>query len=82
MSSIKFTSSIHSKLTESVEVMWINLELVLQSDVSQRKTSHINTYIQNLMNLFAGKEQRHRHEEWTVNTGCGGREGDELRDQH
>lgn len=33
--------------------MWINLELVLQSDVSQRKTSHINTCIQNLMNLFA-----------------------------
>ena len=56
MSSIKFASSIHSKLTESAEVMWINLELVLQSDVSQRKTSHINTCIQNLMNLFAGKE--------------------------
>ena len=28
-----------------------------------------------LMNLFSGKEWRHRHREWT----CGHREGDELR---
>ena len=40
---------------ESVEVRWMNLEPVIQSEISQKetKTSYINAYIWNLMDSLA-----------------------------
>ena len=51
---------------ESVELRWMNLESVIQSEVSQEEKSFIiNAYICNLgkmvlMNLFTGQEERCR----------------------
>ena len=76
-----YYSGIKRNKIESFVVMWMKLESVIQSEVSQKeKNKYINTHIciesgkMVLMNLFAGKEQRHRRREWA----CGhswGREG-------
>ena len=46
---------IKKKECESVEVRWMNLEPVIQSEISQKetKTSYINAYIWNLMDSLA-----------------------------
>ena len=68
---------------ESVLVTWMNLEAVIQSEVSQRKTLYINTYMKSrkmvLMNLLGGKEWRCRYREWTYEHSWGRREWDEWR---
>ena len=56
---------------ESVLVRWMNLEPVIQSEVSQKERNkyHILTHFGSrktvLMNLFAEQQQRHRHREQT-----------------
>ena len=63
---------------ESVELRWVNLEPIIQSEIRKRKQiSYINVYIWNLekivlTNLLAGKEWRRR--EWTCEH-CGEGEG-------
>ena len=54
---------------ESVLVTWMNLEPVIQSEMSEgeKQILHINTESRKmvLMNLFAGKEWRHSCRKWT-----------------
>ena len=67
---------------ESVLVMWMNLEPVIQSDVSQRKINmYQHIYIESrkivLMNLFAGMQWGRKCREWTCGHSEGGREWDD-----
>ena len=63
---MKHCSAIKRSECESVELRWMNLESVIQSEVSQKEKSFIiNAYICNLgkmvlMNLFTGQEERRR----------------------
>ena len=52
---IEYYSAIKRNEIESVEVRWMNLEPVIQSEISQKetKTSYINAYIWNLMGSLA-----------------------------
>ena len=52
---IEYYSTIKRNEIESVEVRWMNLEPVIQSEISQKETntSCINAYIWNLMGSFA-----------------------------
>ena len=61
---------------------WMYLEPVIQSEVSQKEKNkyHILKHIYGiqkmvLMNLFAGKEWRYRHREWTCAHNGGGESG-------
>ena len=57
---------------------WMNLEPVIQSEVSQKKKNkyciliHIYIYMESIkvvmMNLFSEKEWRHKHREQLVDT--------------
>ena len=69
------------------KLLRVNLEPVVQSEVSQKEKNeyHIVTHIylesrkMVVMNVFAGKECRHRYREWTVDTlgeGESGRNGE------
>ena len=72
----------HKKAFESVLMRWINLEPIIQSEVSQKEKDkyHILTYIYMesrkmvLMNLFAGQQWRNRHREQTYGHGRRGGE--------
>ena len=63
---MEYYSAIKRSECESVELRWMNLESVIQSEVSQKEKSFIiNAYICNLgkmvlMNLFTGQEERRR----------------------
>ena len=61
---------------------WMNLESIIQNEVSQRK---INTTFQHiyteskkmvLKNLFTGQQWRKRHRKWTYGHGERGGEGE------
>ena len=43
-----YCSAIKRKVFESVLMRWMNLEPIIQSEVSQKEKSYINTYIWNL----------------------------------
>ena len=45
---MEYYSAMKRNTFESVLVRWINLELVIQSEVRKRKISYINAYIWNL----------------------------------
>ena len=45
---MEYYSAMKRNTIESVLVRWINLELVIQSEVRKRKISYINAYIWNL----------------------------------
>ena len=60
---MKYYSAIRRNEIESVEVMWMNLEPVIHSEVSQEEKNKYCTLMHNmesrkmvLMNLFAGQE--------------------------
>ena len=70
---------------ESVLIRWMNLESTIQMEVNQKNKYHI--LMQNvesrkmvLMNLFAGKQWRHRHREQICGHSSGRRGWDELRE--
>ena len=75
---------------ESVLIMWTNLELIIQNEVSQNEKDkyHILTYIYMeskkmvLMKLFSGQQWRNRHREQNYGHGGrrGGRRGDVRRE--
>ena len=83
---MKYYSAIKRNAFESVLIRWMNLEPIIQSEVSQKeKDKYILTHIYGtrrmvLKNLFTGQQWRHRHREQT----CGCREvrrrWDELRE--
>ena len=66
---------------------WMNLEIVIQSEVSQKEKNKYciltHIYMESrkmvLLNLFAGKEWRHRHRERTCGHSGGKRGWDEWR---
>ena len=71
---------------------WMNLETVIQSEVSQKEKykyhilTHTHIYMESeemaLMNLFSGWQWRNRHREQTYGQGGrrGGRRGDVWRE--
>ena len=66
-----YYSAIKKNTFESVLMRWMNLEPIIQSEVSQKEKDkyHILTHIYMesrkmvLMNLFAGQEQRHMYKQ-------------------
>ena len=72
---------------ESVVVRWMNLEPIIQNEVSQKETNIlIHIYMESrkivLINSSAGKEWRQRHREQSCGLSWGRREWDKLRKQH
>ena len=60
---MEYYSAIKRNEIESIEVMWMNLEPVIQSEVSQEEKNKYHILMHNmesrkivLMNLFAGQE--------------------------
>ena len=67
---MEYYSAIKRNTFESVLMRWMNLELNIQSEVSQKEKkeiSYCNIYTESrkmvLKNLFAGQERRNRHRE-------------------
>ena len=65
---------------ESVIMRWMNLEPITHSEVSQKNKDCVLTiYMKSrkmvLMNLFEGRQWRHRHREQPVDTVAGGEDG-------
>ena len=65
---MEYYSAIKSNAFESVLMRWMNLEPIMQSEVSQKEKDkcHSNAYVQNLekmglKNLFTGQQWRNRH---------------------
>ena len=77
---LEYYSAIKRNTFESVLMRWMNLEPIIQSEVSKKEKNkyHILTYVYMesrkmiLMNLFAGQQWRHRHREQTYGQGQGG----------
>ena len=76
----------------SVLVRWMHIESLIQSEVNQKEKNKYSIwnssaylwYLEKvvLMNLFAGKERRHRCREWSCGHSRGGRECQEWRKWH
>ena len=86
---MEYYSAIKRNTLESVLVRWMNLETLIQSEVSQKEKDkyHILTCIMAsrkrvLMILHAGQRRRHRRKEQTFGLNGGRRGWDDLRDQH
>ena len=62
-----YCSAIKRKAVESFLMRWMNLEPIIQSEVSQKEKSYTNIYMESrkmvLKNLFAGQQWRSRHKE-------------------
>ena len=84
---IEHYSAIKRNISESV-LMRMNLEPIIQSEVSQKEKNkyHILMYIYMesrkmvLMNLFAGQQWKHTHRDQTCGHSEGRRGWDELRE--
>ena len=80
---MEYYSAIERNEIGSFVEMWMDLESVIPSEVSQKEKKQIS-YINAVesrktvqMNLFAGQEQTHRRSEWT----CGHRVGRGVEDK-
>ena len=75
---MEYYSPIKRNVFESVLMKWMNLEPIIQSEVSlkERKILYFNTYIWKIVlkNLFTGQQWRNRHREQIY--GCGERGGE------
>ena len=66
---VEYYSAIKRNTFESVLMRWMNLEPIIQSEVSEKEKSNycilVHIYIESrkrvLMNLFARQQWRHRH---------------------
>ena len=83
---MEYYSAIKRSKCESVELRWMNLEPVIQSEVSQKEKNilmYIYLYMELrkkvLMNLSAGKGWKHRPREGTCGQSWGKEWWDELR---
>ena len=69
---MKYFSAIKRNTLESILVRWMNLEPVVQSEVSQKEKNkyHVLGHVSGIQKnvQFAGQEQRHRHREQTLDT--------------
>ena len=70
----------HNKF-EPIVVRWMNLEPIIQSEVSQKEKDKYHTLMHIsrrivLRNLFTGQQWRNRHREQTYGHGERGREGE------
>ena len=79
---MEFYSAIEGNTFESVLMKWMNLEPIIQSEVSHKEKNkyRILTYVKSrkmvLMNLFSGQQWRSRHREQTCgHRGRGGGRG-------
>ena len=74
---MEYYSVIKRNASESVLMRYLNLETIIQSEVSQREKqiSYIDAYMESrkmvLMNLFAGQQRRQRYREQTYGHGLG-----------
>ena len=79
---MEYYSAIKRNAFESVLMKWMNLEPIIQSEVSQKeKDKYILTHIYRtrrmvLKNLFTGQQWRIRHREQTYGHGERGGEGE------
>ena len=77
---MEYYSPIKRNAFESVLMKWMNLEPIIQSEVSlkERKILYFNTYIWKIVlkNLFTGQQWRNRHREQTYGHGERGGEGE------
>ena len=69
---MEYYSTKKMNIFESIRVRWMNLEPIIQSEVSQKEKDkyHILTHIMKsraivLMILLAGQQRRHRHKKQT-----------------
>ena len=80
---MEYYTAIKRNELESLLVRWMNLESVIQSEVSQKEKNkyHILTHVYMesrkmvLMNIFVGQRWRHRHGEQTCGHGGKGDSG-------
>ena len=86
---MEYYSAIKKNTFESVLMRLMNLEAIIQSEVSQKEKYKYHILIQYmeaeemaLMNLFSGWQWRNRHREQTYGQGGrrGGRRGDVWRE--
>ena len=82
---MEYYSAIKRNEIGSFVEMWMDLETVIQSEVSQKEKNkyHVLTHIKMVqMNWFARQKYRHRCREqmWTPRRGKPGVGGDELGD--
>ena len=83
---MEYYSSIKRNALESVLMRWMNLEPIIQSEVSQKEKekycilTHILEFRKMVpMTLYAGQQRRHRRKEQTL--GLSGRSGwEDLRE--
>ena len=81
---MEYYSAIKRNGFESVLKRWMNIQHIIQSEVSQKEEDkyHILTYIYIesrkivLKNLFIGQQWRNRHREYIYGHGERGREGE------
>ena len=86
---MEYYSAIKRNECESFELMWMDLQPVIQSKVSQKEKNkyRILTHVYVIQRngadeTIVGKEQRHRCREQTCRHGREMRGWDELREQH
>ena len=83
---MEYYSAVKKNTFESVLMRWMKLELITQSEISQKEKDkhHIlmvyGTITMNMvpMNLFAGQQWRNRHREWTYGHGVRGGKGETM----
>ena len=73
-----YYSAIKRNARESVLMGWMNLEPIIQSEISQKEKNKylsMHIYMESrkmvLMNLFAGQQRRQRYREQTYGHGLG-----------
>ena len=83
-------ADIKRNASESIQMRWMSLEPIIQSEVSQKKEDKYSMLMHMcglflcnrrmvLMILFAGQQMRCRHKEQTYDHSEGGRRWDDLR---
>ena len=78
---MEYYSAIKRNAFESVLTRWMNLEPIIQSEMSQNEKDkyHIQTYMECrkmvMKNLFIWRQWRNRHREYTYGHGERGGEG-------
>ena len=69
---MEYCSAIKKNTFESVLMRWMNLEPIIQSEVSQKEKKKYHIYMESrnmvLMNLYAGQQWRRRLEKGLVVT--------------
>ena len=86
---MEYYSAIKKNTFDSVLMRWMKLELIIQSEVSQKEKHQYSILVHNMefrkmvmMTLYARQQKRHKYKEQTFGL-CGRRQGwDDLREEH